>query len=282
MDSTDNFSFSIKAQNVEAQFYNKKAIVYVEGDDDLLFWRQHFPDSYFEIKKVDGCKNLEKKIYEIENSGLKCIVACDSDYKSFEEGYKTHPLVVHTLSHSIECMMYCPVNLNECIKKLSRSLEDKTNDIIRCYTQFGDEIKELIAYDIANNIYKLGIKVTGDSCSRFLMSSQSCRIDTSKVSKFLEQLRPSFEGVDMRRIIHLIDKDSRNMRQITKGHFQTTFVINMIKEIAKKTTNTKKTLSDDVLYALLINCPSSCSHKCIEKNVIKSRIELALKFLKVA
>ena len=69
---------------------------------------------------------------------------------------------------------------------MSRSLEDKTNDIIRCYTQFGDEIKELIAYDIANNIYKLGIKVTGDSCSRFLMSSQSCRIDTSKVSKFLE------------------------------------------------------------------------------------------------
>ena len=131
MDSTDNFSFSIKAQNVEAQFYNKKAIVYVEGDDDLLFWRQHFPDSYFEIKKVDGCKNLEKKIYEIENSGLKCIVACDSDYKSFEEGYKTHPLVVHTLSHSIECMMYCPVNLNECIKKLEGILNNDGRILIR-------------------------------------------------------------------------------------------------------------------------------------------------------
>ena len=282
MDSSDNFSFSIKAQNVEAQFYNKKAIVYVEGDDDLIFWQQFFPCSCFEIKKVDGCNNIEKKIYEIEKSGLKCIVACDSDYKSFEDDYKTHPLVVHTLSHSIECIMYCPVNINECIKKLSRTLEDKTNDIIRCYKQFGEDTKELIAYDIANNVYKLGIKVTGDSCSRFLKSPKSCYIDLSKVFKYLEPLKASFVGVDIEEIMQSIDKDIRNMRQITKGHFQTSFVINMIKDFVKKASHSEITLPDNVLYALLVNCPSTCNHDCIEKNVIRSRIDMALKFLQVA
>ena len=78
--NNDEFTFSIKAQNVEAKFYNKKAIVYVEGVDDVNFWRPYFPNSDFEIKSVNGCKNLKKKLYEIENNGLRCILV-DSNAK---------------------------------------------------------------------------------------------------------------------------------------------------------------------------------------------------------
>lgn len=44
MNNTENFSFSIKAQNIQAQFYNRKAVVYVKGQDDLNFWNVYFPE----------------------------------------------------------------------------------------------------------------------------------------------------------------------------------------------------------------------------------------------
>ena len=59
--NNEEFTFSIKAQNVEAKFYNKKAIVYVEGIDDINFWRPHFPNSDFEIKFIENYKR--KSIY---------------------------------------------------------------------------------------------------------------------------------------------------------------------------------------------------------------------------
>ena len=282
MANAENFSFSIKAQNVEAKFYNKKAVVYVEGDDDLIFWQVFFPSSDFTMKKVNGCKNLEKKIYEIENNGLKCIVACDSDYTSFECSPKEHPLIVRTLSHSIECVMYCPINLNECVKKLSRTIEDKIDNIIQYYEQFGDDIKELVAYDIANNIHKIvGIKITGDSCCRFLKSSHSCHIDRKKVSTYLDDIKTSFDNSVIENILHSIELDKRTMRQITKGHFQTSFVINLIKSLVKQTSGIDVTISGDALYALLVNCPLSCHKECDEVSTIKLRINKALQFIDV-
>lgn len=282
MDKSEDFSFSIKAQNVEAQFYNKKAIVYVEGDDDLNFWDQYFDKADFEIKKLDGCKNLEKKISDIENNGLKCIVACDSDYRSFEESFKEHPLVVRTLSHSIECVMYCPTNIAECIKKLSRTFLDKTDDIRSCFEQFGNDTKELIAYDIANHIHQLGVKVAGDSCKRFLKSDKSTSISLEQISAYLSTIKQAFNGIDIDCIIQKIENDSRNMRQITKGHFQTSFVVNMIKSFVKQISGSSITLPEDVLYALLVNCTPTCCQKCAEKETIKRKIETALNFLKVA
>lgn len=281
MDNSEDFSFSVKAQNVEAKFYNKKAIVYVEGDDDLNFWRPYFPYSDFEIKKVDGCNNFKKKISEIENYGLRCIVACDSDYKNFENKYANHPLIVCTLSHSIECIMYCPVNINECIKKLSRTIDDKTENIEQCYELFGNDTKELIAYDIANNIHNIGIKVTGDSCCRFLRSNKSCQIDSSKISAYIESIKPYFTSVNIDEVLHMINTDGRNMRQITKGHFQTSFVVNLIKSLVRQISRTDISISEDSLYALLVNCTPDCNRECNEISVIKSRIRLACQFLNI-
>lgn len=279
MNNTENFSFSIKAQNIQAQFYNRKAVVYVEGQDDLIFWSVYFPESDYKIIDVGGCENFSKKIDEVQNNGLKCIIACDSDYSDFENNPKRHPLIVRTLSHSIECIMYCPINLNECIKKLSRSFNNNEEEIEKCFEEFGDDTKELIAYDIANNIHKIGIEIAGDSCSRFLRKN-SHRIDKAKISSYIDNIKTSFNGIDINKIIRLIEKDRRNMRQITKGHFQTSFVINLIKHFVYKISSNKVNMPCDILYALLVNCPPSCSKNCLEKSTIKERIETAMQHLR--
>ena len=75
MQKSEVFDLSIAARNVEARFYNKLGIVYVEGDDDKLFWAQYFDPKRFEIRKVDGCKNLEDYEDDILHHGLTHIAA---------------------------------------------------------------------------------------------------------------------------------------------------------------------------------------------------------------
>ena len=190
-----------------------------------------------------------------------------------------HPLIVYTHSHSIECMMYCPNNINECVKKLSKTTEDITDGIRLHYEQFGRDIKELVAYDIANNINGIGVEVLGNSCTRFLKSNNSIAVDASKISSYIQGLKPHFIHVDIDNILQLMDVDGRSMRQITKGHFQTSFIINLIKSYVKKLSGTQVILSEVTLYALLVNCSHFCCQECDEMSMIRSSVARALQFL---
>jgi hypothetical protein len=175
--------------------------------------------------------------------------------------------------------MYCPNNINECVKKLSKTTEDITEGIKLRYEQFGHDIKELVAYDIANDVNEIGVEVLGSSCVRFLKSNNSITVDPAKVSAYIEGLKPHFIDVDIDHIRQLMDTDGRSMRQITKGHFQTSFIINLIKSLVKKISGTQVSLSDVTLYALLVNCSHFCSQECYEISMIRASIDRALEFL---
>lgn len=52
--------------DVKAQFYNKRAIVYVEGVDDVPFWGEYFDSADYEVQEVGGCENLMQYIAKNE------------------------------------------------------------------------------------------------------------------------------------------------------------------------------------------------------------------------
>lgn len=275
----ESFQLSVGAQNVEAKFYGKVAIVYVEGRDDVLFWSQYFDRNKFEIREKDGCRNLDDIIDAIQNNGLKQIVACDADYSFYEKKKRNHPLLVTTLSHSIECVMYCPVNLNNCIQKLARDLSDHIVDINSLYDTFCNDVKELVIYDIVNNVYKHGDSILGDSCVRFLGSNQSVTIDPDKVDDFLK-LR-SFPSEQLDEIRNQMKSDNRSMRQITKGHFQTGFVLNLLKKISSQIRGDScGTISCDTLFAMLVDCSTKCNIECNEREYIKMKVKQAIDYLR--
>lgn len=282
MSNSETFTLSIAAQSLEAKFYNKKAIVYVEGKDDLNFWSDYFNPEDFIIREVEGCNNLNGKIEDIVNHELKQIVACDSDYTNYMPNQTSHPLVVRTLSHSIECMMYCPFNISETIKSLARSLDGKIEEITLSYDQFGRDIKELVAYDIANNVHKIGIPILDSSSVRFLKNKKSIIVDKNKINDFLNPLKPFFSNIDINAILQKIDSEDRNMRQITRGHFQKGFVTNLIRKITKDINGKEVSIPDDSLYALLVKCPSNCSTSCKERSLIQKRVKDAIDYLQSA
>lgn len=273
MQNNDGFDLSIAARNVEARFYNKLGIVYVEGDDDKLFWAQYFDPQRFEIRKVDGCKNLEEYEEEIIHHGLKCIVAKDADYSAFMATGNQHPLIVCTLSHSIECVMYCPYNVNACLKRLARTFEDHLDEIKQSYDDFFTDVKDIITYDIANNVYGVGCSVCGDSCIPFMASNHSVKVCTDKCDKFIEKIAHCFTKEQIDKARELLDNDKRELRQIVKGHFQTSFVANLLKKLSSQITQDKApSISSDALYALLITCFSECAEDCEERKVITQKV----------
>lgn len=274
------FSLSIKAQNIEHHFYNKLAIVYVEGKDDLVFWNNYFSDKEFELRESGGCKELEKKMQEIIQDKLRVIVACDSDYSHYIQTIYNHPLIIRTISHSIECMMYCPININKCIKNISRSLEDKIETIESLYHEFCLLTKELLVYDITSNKYKKGISIFDDSCKRFLTSNNSVRISQEKIDQFITGIKSQFNDDDLNEIRQQIEKDKRPLRNIIKGHFQTDFVRNVIKYLSESDDKKGVSISNDALFALLIECTPKCTNHCEEKNYLVQKIEDAKSYLK--
>lgn len=275
----ESFQLSIGAQNVEAKFYGKLAIVYVEGADDKVFWSQYFDKGRFEIRKKDGCRNLDDIIDAIINKGLRQIVACDADYSFYEKGHIAHPLIVMTVSHSIESVMYCPVNLNACVQKLARDLDDHLDEINTVYDSFCSDIKEMLVYDIVNNVYKHGHSIFGDSCVRFLKSNQSVKADNDKIEKLLNT--KLFPEEELNHVRDLMKKDERSIRQITKGHFQTGFVINLLKQMVSTISGENcGTLSLDSLYALLVKCTPECTVDCKERNTIRRKVNRAIQYLK--
>lgn len=277
MSNNEDFGLSIPAQNIEARFYNKICIVYVEGDDDKIFWTQYFDKDLFEIRKVDGCKNLENYENDILHHGLKCIVAKDADYSSYIENNPKHPLIVCTLSHSIECVMYCPYNVNACLKKLARSLDDHLEEIMHCYDEFFNETKEMIVYDIANNVFGVGCSVCGDSCTPIMESDHSVKVSTNKRDKFIESISQSFTPDQIEQARLWLDNDGRDLRQIAKGHFQTSFVLNVLKKLSAKINGNKEpSISRDSLYALLITCFAECSEECKERKVLVQKVADAI------
>jgi hypothetical protein len=78
-----DISYSDEALNVRNAFFGAKVIVYVEGDDDVLFWHEVFEqvaDDHFEVESVGGVENLDEYIRKIAAGQLSAIAARDADF----------------------------------------------------------------------------------------------------------------------------------------------------------------------------------------------------------
>lgn len=286
-DAKNELKYSQAGLKVKARFYNRKAMVYVEGPEDLNFWSPYFDQSIFKIESVGGCKKLASYINDLENGVDTYIVACDADYKSFTGTTFTSDLVVTTYGHSIENMMYCPHNLSEAVKKLSKSLEDTTAEIESWYDDFVKAAHPLLLREICNLVYKPKedkVTVFGESCARYCKTKPCYELDESEVEKFCRDNATYFPETELNKIEVAINKDAREERQLIKGHFLTHAVSRLVANLAKayNPTNKKANVPHDYLYSLTIQCEDCKMDTCTEKTYLYIRVANAIKHLKYA
>lgn len=67
------FEYSIDALNVKSSFYKANSIIYVEGDEDVMFWNEIFSriDGFdYQIETLGGSEELDKYIEKISRDVL--------------------------------------------------------------------------------------------------------------------------------------------------------------------------------------------------------------------
>lgn len=264
---------------VKAAFFNKKAMVYIEGEDDIIFWEQFFDPEVYEVQDVGGCGNF-KYYYQLIQGGTKTfIIAGDSDYGCFVCN-DISPLVVKTYGHSVENMMYCPHNLNYMIQKHCRNSRLNSLSYINAYyVDFMKKFHKLLVLDVANYVYNRGVKILGDTCYRFLDQANLPYIDQNAVDSYYNSVVKNFTNEEIQDAERRIALDSREERLMIKGHFMTEAIRLLIDGYIRNKSSKNPRISGDVLYASLVECSKICQPICMERKYIQDQISRAEKIL---
>lgn len=272
----DNLQYSIEAEEAKGLFYNKKFTVYVEGDDDIIFWNVLFElagvDAH--VEDVGGSEEIEKKIGDILNNNATFIVACDNDHIDFKPNKNEHTQIIRTYGYSIENSMYNIKNIANAIKKLGKRPKSLTKTIEEWVKEFSNNLFDLLVYDIANHRYGKGIQIFGNNCQRFLASKNAIKVSKSKTQAFINSIKKYFTDKEIKNTTELLNKSKKELWYHLKGHFLTHGVFNLIKYHVKLLSGSKCSISHDTLYALTVDCSESWEDKIDIEFVVKRIIKL--------
>lgn len=278
--AANTLAYSESALRVKAAFYNKKAMVYVEGTDDIIFWEQFFDKDVYKVEDVGGCGNFKSYIQRLNNGEKSFIIAGDLDYSPYTSSSCNSSLYVTTYSHSIENVMYCPHNINHAVQRLARdSRIDSIKEIENFYDRFVSNVDKLLILDVANNIFGKGVRIFGDSCFRFLDQKNLPEIDSNKVTNFYNEIVNCFEEKEIKYVKAFLQSEQRSKRLLIKGHFLTEAIRLWINKRVPAVSPKNPQLNSDALYEALVTCHDICTPICQERKYIIDQIKKAEKII---
>jgi hypothetical protein len=246
----NDLEYSREAVNVLNRFHRCEKLIYVEGDDDILFWEflfQSFNCSNFKIEVKDGSSELDKYTERLINEDLNIIIARDSDYKSLTGKLPEHERLITTYGYSIENTLYTPKAVVEITKLWTKDNTFKLSEFSEWLGIFTDQLRELIYFDIANDCYELYIEVIGDNCSRYMKSQSCANLDSNKISQHQTQLEPNFCENKINYVEGLINESGLALSEVVRGHFLQSAVLKYISSHITR-QGLKSKLSHDALY----------------------------------
>lgn len=253
-----NLEYSTNALEVKGAFYAKDITVYVEGDDDVMFWDNVFrlANKLVHIEEVGGKPNLSNYIRKVIKEDAQFVIAMDNDNSEFMLESDTHPRIIRTYGYSIENSMYFDsANVERIVSAFCRKPISVQEEFEFWKKDFANSLFNLIVYDIASCRFKKGIKVFGDSCQRFLKNDRSHTICEIKVSDYLDKISNRFLDSEIEEVKSLLIQDEKDLWFLIKGHFIRLAFVNIIKSFVKKLSNrVVSSFSSEHVYASTIDC----------------------------
>lgn len=245
--------YSVDALNVKAEFFGKNFSVYVEGEDDIMFWESFFKIAGFDsiyIEDVGGYTNLTPYMAKILDEDAKIIVAADTDHFDIIGFDFEHDRIVRTYGYSIENTLYNSERISKIIRKLSKKKPPEVDEIEKWKIGFADVGKELLVYAIANKIFDKEIKTFTDKCSRFLKSKKAAELCEDKLKEWKNDLERKFTPEEFEKAEDIVSKSTKDKWYLIRGHFLTNGVINYIKKQVRTLVGKEPSLPLDNLYAM--------------------------------
>lgn len=249
-----DFEYSTDALNTKSLFYRAKIVIYVEGDDDVIFWSTIFstvPDFKFHIEPLGGSNELDAYIERIQAGELDAIAARDSDYLTHTKGKVDHERILYTYGYSIENTLYTAESIHALTKLWCKdiSLERAVSD--EWLESFGNGIRCLLTLDIANAAAGSGLQVFRDNCSQFMQSKTSAHLCPERINIKNTEIRKILPAEVFANLNEMIDISASDIALAIRGHFLASAVSRFISKRAQ-ILGRKVAVSNDALYVTAI------------------------------
>lgn len=242
--------YSSDAVNVLNKFHRCQVLIYVEGDDDKLFWDvilKKFGIKNYKIEPKDGCDELDKYISRLISEDLNIYIARDSDYIDIVGNFPQHKRLIKTYGYSIENTLFDPSSVAEIARLWVKGNEVDEQEIYESIDNLLSTLKPMLALDIANYKYDLFVNVLGDNCTWY-MKSQSCAdIDSKKVEAHYRKIVDKFTEEQIDYVTNIINESDFELFEVVRGHFLQSIIIKLISMCVANNGYTQK-LSHDALY----------------------------------
>lgn len=252
-----DFDYSNDALNVKSAFYGVDKMLYVEGEDDVVFWElllEKFNITGYEVQSLGGVKEVKKYIDKIKSNEIDSVVARDSDFTELDSKYKKIPNVIRTYGHSIENTLVTEQCILDAILfagKLSKSDLDEAGCKAWIAT-LENEFKEAVIFDAANDISKAGVPVLGLNCTRFMKSEKSCVPDSVKIQGLVQGLKTHADlSKSKGKIERILNKSQESTLKYMRGHFLQSAAIKYINSFLRNKKQ-GKSISNDSLFITAI------------------------------
>lgn len=279
----NKLQYSNNALNVLSEFHGKRHVVYVEGIDDILFWKYILSQNGLHnvhIKEAGGNNEIEKLVHLILNEEIHLIVARDSHYCDILNRKRDHPRILYTFGYSIENSLFSPICIAFVVESYSKAAEDCLEEIEKWFEEFCGSLQTLIAQDIANIRYEKSLSIMSDSCARFLTTTKSHKLSKSKIQDFTNHNIKNFSNKEIDSITKLVSNYKKGLRYLLRGHFVQPGLRNLIKNCVKKKTGKDIPISNDSLLAHLLSIFYIHCKDTPDLNYLKSQINRLKKILK--
>jgi len=236
-----DLSYSDDALNVRGAFFGVKAIVYVEGEDDVLFWEGIFSrvaDEPFEVESVGGAPALDAYIQKINSGQLVAIAARDADFLPILGACSQHPRVVHTYGYSIENSLYVEGIVTQLVRLWCKSPRVTAAE---CACWLGDlavKVGPLVRLDAANAISAAGISTLSDNCTRYMTSSNSAMVCPTKIAQAVASIEALIPADAIVLANSTLSTEPGTILTHLRGHFLASavhrYIVKRAKDFGKK------------------------------------------------
>lgn len=243
--------YSNEAVNALNIFMRSDFVLFVEGDDDVLFWGALFAgctnNVKLDIRPVGGVNDLDKYVGEVVAGNLTCLVARDSDYARIIGRLPEHPKVLYTYGYSIENTLYSAGLIAEVIYLWSRNDGNHFDTVVEWLEGFINGVRPLFVCDILNFMHDLSVDTGAGHCQRFMAGKYSEIVDAEKVLEHVKTLAIAHEGLAVK-VDDLLPEEHVSVARIIRGHFLQSGVLRYINR-KLKLLGRNTSVSQDALYA---------------------------------
>jgi hypothetical protein len=247
-------SYSNEALNVISAFYGAERMLYVEGDDDVVFWEfmiEKFGRSGFKVQSLGGVKELKKFVNKIASGEIEAAAARDSDFTMIDPVHNRPDKVAYTYGHSIENTVIDQVTICKTVKaygRLPKRLIDEAH-CIEWLQSFHVDFEDMVVLDAGNELAQLGVAVLGLNCTKFMVGDKSSIPDPKKISKALSLLQSNDDlvlaGIAARSSIF---KSSRVISDFMRGHFLLSAGLKYVNKMLEA-SGSSKSVSNDAFFS---------------------------------